>query len=70
MMSGAVVTAKASTIGGSSREHTGSLHVARSAFFFEDGMRLRQAAAGVNALVAGNAVPDDPEEDEQGEGQA
>ena len=70
MMSGTIVAIETCGVGCFCGKHAGLLNMAGGALFFEDSMRLQQAAAGVDALVAGNAVPDDPEEGDQGEGQA
>ena len=65
MMQGAVVAIKAAEnvhLGG---ELAGNSCVARVALFFENGVRLREAAAAVNARVFKNGALGDPNERKQ-----
>jgi len=62
VMRGAVVATKAGAVGSFSGKCARLLDVASGAFFFEDRMSARHAAARVDAVVAGEAAPGDPEE--------
>src|SRR5690349_9997841 len=60
MMDGAVVTSEAGRVCGSCGKGAALLNVAGGAFFFEDRVGLRQAATGINAVIAGETAPCNP----------
>src|SRR6266481_8249822 len=56
----AVVAREAGGVGGLEGEFAGFLNVAGGALFFEHGVRLAHASAGINAGITRVAAPGDP----------
>ena len=65
MMSRAIVAGDAGVVGGFGGKRSRRAYVAGGALFSEYGMGPRQAATGVDAMVAGESTPDDPEKRKQ-----
>ena len=65
VMDGAVMASQARLIVGLGGKGRGFLHVARGAFFFQNGVGLGHAAAAVNASVFVKGVPGNPDDGEQ-----
>ena len=70
MMCWAIVAGEASVFDGFGGKRASLLEVAGGAIFFENGVSAGQAAAGVDAVVAGKSAPGDPEKRKQRQRQA
>ena len=70
MMGWAIVAGEAGAVGSFRRKCFGLAHVAGGTLFFEDGVGSGQAAAAVNAGIAGQAFFGDPKEGQQQEHEA
>ena len=62
MVNRSVMTSEAGTIARLRAEESGHLEMAGIAFRGEDGMRGRHLSAAVHALVAGDPMPDEPQD--------
>ena len=70
VVDGAVVTGKATAVGGFCGEDAGLLQVAGRAFLFKDGVGGAHASAGIDAGIFGEGAPGNPGQREDREKEA